>query len=314
MRAAIAVSFFLGVAWCGCGRHSRATKPATSASATSSATTTTSAPASSAAAESAPAPSGTERVISEKSACRALAVSGKARVDGKAISVGTLLDGEHWLELDENSALSLRHTQTSRELKLLGPGLFLPCRHGSEQFLLAKGRLTTTTTLGVRPGAEVLIATPLGSIHYGDAAIDVQFDTRGLHLRVNGGKAWLDAADPDPKHPIKNPLLVKQEARLPSTHATAGARADACQKAAETAAASAVRVLAPPSSTPQDSLGARAAEQMRDRAAARTACSVAAAAAGAVADPAERQSLWASITHSDELWQSVPRGVSAQKN
>ncbi|HEX3775199.1 MAG TPA: hypothetical protein VHV51_12090 [Polyangiaceae bacterium] len=305
------MSIFFGVAWSGCGRRGNAPKSAPSASATLTAST---APSISASAENAPAEAGTARMISEKSACRALAVSGKARVDGTPVNVGTLLDGEHWLELDENSTLSLRHTQTSRELKLLGPGLFLPCRHGSEQFLLARGRLSTSTTLGVRPGAEVLIATPLGSIHYGDAAIDVQFDTRGLHLRVNGGKAWLEPADPELAKPIKNPLLVKQEARVPSNHTMPKARADACQKAAEAAAASAARVLAPPNSGQEGSLGTRAAAQMRDRAAARATCSVAAAATGTVADPAERQSLWASIAHSDELWQSVPRAVSAQKN
>jgi hypothetical protein len=48
---------------------------------------------------------------------------------------------------------------------------------------------------------------------------------------------------------------------------------------------------------------------MRERSKARTACAVAAAAAFAESDPANRQSLSASIVHSDELWQSLPRAV-----
>jgi hypothetical protein len=53
---------------------------------------------------------------------------------------------------------------------------------------------------------------------------------------------------------------------------------------------------------------------MRDRGRARTACAIAAAAAGATTDPAEKQSLSASIVHSDAVWQSVPRAVPGQKN
>ncbi len=65
------------------------------------------------------------------------------------------------------ASISLRHTQTTREFKLIGPASVLPCRAGSEQLLLAAGQLTTSANLGVRPGAEVLIATPQGTIRYG---------------------------------------------------------------------------------------------------------------------------------------------------
>jgi hypothetical protein len=82
-------------------------------------------------------------------------VTGKATADGVPIAVGDLLDGEHWVELAAGSSVALRDTLTSRELKLIGPGLELPCRHGAEQVLIAAGRLSTSTTLGVRPGAEV---------------------------------------------------------------------------------------------------------------------------------------------------------------
>jgi hypothetical protein len=248
-----------------------------------------------------------------KPGCRALAVTGKATVDGVPIVTGTLLDGEHWVVLEASSSVSLRHTLTSRELKLIGPGLVLPCRHGAEQILLSSGRLTTSSNLGVRPGAEVLIATPSGTIHYGDAALDVEMAAKGLHMRVKEGEAWLEPEKLGVP-PFKNPVHSPNVAALPLSKATAADHAEACKAAAETAAESARRVLGVDAPQAPSTLGARAAAQVRDRGAARAACAVSAAAAGSVTDPAERQSLWASIAHSDELWQSVPRAVSAQKN
>jgi hypothetical protein len=265
----------------------------------------------------APAASTVSRVTQTKPGCRALAVVGIATVDSAPIAIGTLLDGEHWVKLSAGASVSLRHTLTSRELKLIGPGLVLPCRHGAEQVLLSDGSLSTSENLGVRPGAEVLIATPSGTIHYGDAAIDVQYGAKGLRLRVKQGEAWLEPQDPSAPH-AKNPLRSPKEAALPPSKSTAAGLADACKAVAEAAAESARSMLgvASPNQLAQSgrSLGERAAAQIRDRAAARAACSTAAAAAGRLTDPAARQSLWASIAHSDELWQSVPRAVSAQKN
>jgi hypothetical protein len=305
-RAAFAVST-LALAWlCACGKRSEASKPTPNAGAGASSKIASSA---------APLPAGSvPHLVQVKPGCRALAVTGKATVGSTLITTGTLLDGEHWVELEAGASVALRHSLTSREFTLLGPGLVLPCRHGAEQILLAQGRLSTSENLGVRPGAEVLIATPSGTIHYGDAAIDVQFDPKGLRLRVKQGEAWLVPADPSASAAIKNPIRSPKEAALPLNRASVAALADVCRASAETAAESARRVLNGGTPQASDSLGARAAAQMRDRAAARAACSVAAAATGSVADPAERQSLWALIAHSDDLWQSVPRGVSAQKN
>ena len=245
--------------------------------------------------------------------CRALAVTGKASADGSPISVGTLLDGEHWLELEPGASVALRHTLTSRELTLYGPALILPCRHGSEQFLLSAGRITTASKLGVRPGAEVLIATDGAIVHYGDAAIDVEQGPNGLRLRVHEGEAWLEPRDASAA-PRRNPVQSPASAALPANRAPVPELVAACEQAAQTAAESARQVLSGAGAPAGGSLGARAATQMRDRTAARWACSMAAAAAGSVTDPAARQRLWASIAHSDDLWQTVPRAISAQKN
>ncbi|MEO7035812.1 MAG: hypothetical protein ABI548_17890 [Polyangiaceae bacterium] len=264
-------------------------------------------------ASSAATPATVPRLVQAKPGCRALDVVGKANVDGTPIVVGSLLDGEHWVTLEAGSSVALRHTVTSREFKLIGPGTVLPCRNGAEQILVAGGQLSTSANLGVRPGAEVLIATPSGTVHYGDAALDLEFGPQGLRVRVKQGEAWLEPeARGKPK--FKNPVHSGAEARLLPDHASADALLAACQTAAQHAQASAERVLGPTDPSSTNSLGARAAAQMRDRAAARTACAIAASAVGSTRDPAERQRLSESVAHADELWQGVPHHVPGQKN
>jgi hypothetical protein len=250
-------------------------------------------------------------LVQPKPACRALLVTGVASVEGRPIDSGTLLDGEHWVDLSPGSSVALRHTVTSREFTLLGPARILPCRNGAEQLLLAKGRLSTAANLGVRPGAEVLIATPSGTIHYGDAALDVEFGSMGLRMRVKQGEASLEPAARG-KPPFRNPVR-SGEARLPPQAVDARALTQACQSAAQTARDSAEHVLGTGFAAIA-TLGARAAAHMRNRSAARTACAMAAAALGASTDPAETSTLSAAIAQADELWQSVPHAAASQKN
>ena len=262
---------------------------------------------------SATPPATVPHAVQTKPGCRALDVAGKANADGTPLVVGSLLDGEHWVTLEAGSSVALRHTLTSREFKLIGPGTILPCRHGTEQILVAVGQLSTSANLGVRPGAEVLIATPSGTVHYGDAALDLEFSPKGLRVRVKQGEAWLEPeARGKPK--FKNPVHSGTEARLTADLPTAQALLRACQAAAQNAQESALRVRSPADPASVSSLGMRAAAQMRDRAAARTACAMAAAEVGATRDSAERQRLSESVVHADELWQSVPRSASGQKN
>ena len=246
-----------------------------------------------------------------KPACRALLVAGTATVEGTPVVTGALLDGEHWVDLSAGASVALRHTVTSREFTLIGPGRILPCRNGAEQVLLAKGRLSTAANLGVRPGAEVLIASPSGTIHYGDAALDVEYGVKGFGMHVKQGEASLEPAVRG-KPAFKNPVR-SGEARLPPQTVDLPALAQACQIAAETAHESAEHVLGM-GIRAIATLGARAAAHMRDRSAARSACAMAAAALGASADSAQTSPLAATIAHADELWQSVPHSAIGQKN
>ena len=127
----------------------------------------------------------------QRSACRTLEVKGKAirrrHAHRRLARCSTANTGWSWSRaLRSRSGTPL----TSREFKLIGPGHYaaLP-RHGAEQMLVvADGELTTAANLGVRPGAEVLIATPEGTVHFGDAALDFEYGPKGLRrARQTGG-------------------------------------------------------------------------------------------------------------------------------
>jgi hypothetical protein len=300
--------FSLGVlglaAMTACAKHAAQVQASASATPSAAASPATSASV---------APTTVPHAVQAKPACRALDVVGTARVEGTPNTQGSLVDGQHWVELEAGSSVALRHTLTSREFRLIGPGVMLPCRNGAEQILVASGRLTTSANLGVRPGAEVLIATPEGIVHYGDAALDLEVGSEELRLRVKQGEAWLEP-EARGKPRFKNPVHSGAEARLAAPHTTAAGLLTACQVAAQQAQESAQLVLTPAGPGTASSLGTRAAAQLRDRVAAREACAMAAALVGATRDPAEKQRLSASVAHADELWQSVPHGAAGQKN
>jgi len=290
--------FALGVACVSaCNKREAPTGPGSAASAAAP---------SAAAAERASEPDAAPHEPPTKAGCRALAVTGVVMVDGTPLAISSFLDGEHWLELAAGSSIDLRHTETSREFKLIGPGHALPCRDGSEQILLADGKLSTAANLGVRPGAEVLIATPQGLVHYGDAALDLELDRNGLRVRVKQGEAWVEPQERSKPH-FENPVRSGAEARLPRASATVASLVDACRSAALAAESSAQRVVGHESGGGSSSLGSRAAVHMRERSKARSACASAAAAVFTEPDPATRQRLSAAVAHADALWQSVPR-------
>lgn len=243
-----------------------------------------------------------------------MTVTGKVNVAGIALAEDTLLDGEQWLELEADAKVSLRHSLTSREFQVLGPARVLPCRRGTEVVLLAAGRLSTSAGLGVRPGAEVIIATPRGAIHYGDAALDVELTKQALAVRVKQGQAFVEP-EADGKPRFTNPVSSGHEAHLVAPLIAVSARVATCEASAEAAKGSAERVIAAaPVIVDGGSLGDRAALQMRNRSKARTDCALANVAIAALADTPELRSLSAAVAHAEQVWQTVPRFVRGRNN
>jgi hypothetical protein len=239
--------------------------------------------------------------------CRALRVVGDARVGEAKLESGAELDGAEWVTLAKDASLTLKHTGSGREVALAGPALFRACRRGREQVLLTRGKVTAGIGMGARPGAEVLIATPVGGVRYAEADFSLLLDEQRLSLEVRAGQVELDAAQPSGK-PSKGPLHAKDKLVLPLGKPEPAALMARCQEAAEAAQASARRVGDKAAAEP---LAERAQAHVRARQAARSACTVAAAATGLAADPEAQASLWAEAARWEGLWETIPRPVRA---
>lgn len=239
--------------------------------------------------------------------CRALRVQGDARVGERPLASADALDGADWVTLAKGASLTLKHTSSGRELALSGPARFRACRRGREQVLLASGKVQTSSGMGARPGAEVLIATPIAAVRYGDSEFTLTLDDKKLEVEVRTGQVDLDPATAGQRG-LKTPLRGKERLRLPLGKPNPAALMAACKAAAEEAEASARRVG--DRSAPEP-LGERAQAHVRARRSARAACTIAAAATGLVADPAASAGLWADAVRWEGLWETIPRKVAA---
>src|SRR5262245_25847374 len=118
---------------------------------------------------------------------------GKSDAGVPGPAVGTVLEGREWLELGAFEVV-LRHASTTRELSLRGPGRFLPCFLGTETVLVSQGSVKTTAGAGARAGAEVVLATPFGTLHFADAALEARVAERELEVKVENGVVTLAEA------------------------------------------------------------------------------------------------------------------------
>lgn len=234
-------------------------------------------------------------------------MSGEAKLGEEPLRVGTLLDGEAWVSLAKDAAASLKHTASGREFLVEGPARFRACRRGREQLLLASGSVTVGGGMGSRPGAEVLIATPIAAARYGDAAFTLSVDDKKLAISVKTGRLELDSPLPNPRW--KSPLSGKDSVRIPLGKNAPEALMRVCQEAAQAAEASARHVADRAAAEP---LGERAQQYVKARKKARVACTVAATATGLVADPNASAGLWAEAVRWEGLWEIIPRGGLTQ--
>lgn len=209
--------------------------------------------------------------------CRVLGLRGKPAPAGTP-GVGTLLRDRIWLELADGVELQLKHSETTRELGLLGPGRFLACADGSESVLVARGVVTTTPGPGSRAGAEVELGTPFGVVHYADAALRLDVREAGLTLEVQQGSAALSADEDAERSDAGEPQAV----RGPKGKLTLSSKVSAAKlvaRCAEARAKISTKTAAPaPGAGPER--GAWAVGLLNARKAARLVCSRARAATG----------------------------------
>ncbi|HEY6077727.1 MAG TPA: hypothetical protein VIW29_02940, partial [Polyangiaceae bacterium] len=234
-------------------------------------------------------------------ACRALRVTGEAKLGDAPLASGALLDGGDWITLAPGGAVALKHTQSGRELIVSGPAMFRACRRGREQLLLTSGTVTVGAGMGSRPGAEVLMAMPVGSLRYADAEFTLVLDAKKLSVAVRAGQVEMDAALPS--KPLKSPLRARDKLQVAVGKQELESLLRRCQELAEAAATSA-RLVADRGAS--ESLGERARANVAARKAARSACTIAASATGLVADPTARAAYWAEAERWEGLWESIP--------
>ena len=243
--------------------------------------------------------------------CRALRVEGEATIGNAPLASGAEVDGAEWVTLAKGASVTLKHAASGREFALAGPALFRACRRGREQVLLAQGKVTVGSGMGARPGAEVLIATPVAGVRYGDAEFSLALDEKRLTLEVRSGQVEVDPALPPAPgaKPPKSPLRAKDKLSVPLGKPDVPDLMARCKAAAEAAEASARRVG---DKTAPEPLGERAQAHVRARRTARAACTIAAAATGLVADPSTAAGLWAEAARWEGLWETIPRPSSVQ--
>ncbi len=247
------------------------------------------------------------RATAAKPACRVLRVAGAAKLGDVALEDGALLDGSEWVSLGAGASLSLKHTQSGRELMVAGPAMLRPCRRGREQVLVAKGTVTVGAGMGARPGAEVLLATPVGAARYGDADFTLALDEKALRVTVRAGEVELEGVLPD--KPLKSPLRAKDKLQVPLGKPDVQALLSRCQELAQAAEKTALSVADRSSREP---LGHRARSNVVARKAARLSCAIAASATGLVADPEARAGYWAEAERWEGLGESIPRQRPSQ--
>lgn len=250
-----------------------------------------------------PAPSAAAAPIP---ACRVLAVEGKARVSGAPVVARMPLDGRSVLTLERDASVSVRHSITTREFELKGPGRFLPCVQSEEHVLVATGQLTTTPGPGARPGAEVLVATPLGVLRYGNGQLHVDAAAEKVVVRAQSGDGWLTPSEGAARRGPEHVVSPKGTATLLKRPADADL-VKACQASAALAASRAVALLRPPGPDAGPStLGDRAAAHVQARQAARAACFSAQAALMGAPETKENARLEMQIRRAEALWKAVP--------
>ncbi len=290
-------------------------------------------------------------IAATKRACRVMALRGRAYV-APHFSVGTLEEGERaaagdgdasaggsrrrslergdllpegWLvELEADTELTVQATVSTREITLVGPARAEACPEGDESVRLSYGKVTAVPGAGVRPGADVWVATPLGVVRFSDAKIAIAVsddEANRLQIDVISSRAsyvpapgMVQAASPDRHDAAGVALLAGEAISLVPGPAFAARRREgaasrwvgelvaACARRADVARAAA-ELMREPGDAGRATLGDLAFAHVSARQAARAACESAwaAGALGAGLDATRR----ADLARADASWKGT---------
>lgn len=238
--------------------------------------------------------------------CRVIAMQGDARRGSRALGARELIAGGEPIELGPDASLHLKHTESAREWTFRGPLRLSACGAGSEELALGLGALQSELGQGARPGAEVWIGTPFGSLRYADARARVDVSDSSLTVAVDAGELWLDAAPGPDARDAELVLRAGQRAERRHRHGAESATLT-CSDAAARAEADARALLEPGG----DALGARAKAHVRSRQRARAACLTALAAVLEAGPGPERTAQLERLSGAAAVWRRVPTRARA---
>jgi len=254
-------------------------------------------------------------------ACRVIKRTGHA--DGAAgeaaPALGELLPDAK-VRLLQDEGLVVKSTVSGRELGLEGPLLAEVCPEGEEEVRLSWGSVRGFAGAGVRPGAEVWVATPLGVVRFNEANLKVEVAPAAERLKVTvtAGRAVFMPAKDAMGGPDTLGARLKGDAGVDELTIAAGvpfvlARAAApvsllardlassCARQADLVEEMARALL----HADAGELGARAAQHVAARRQAWALCSSARAAA-ALDEPREGP-LLADIEKAEQKWKQLTR-------
>jgi hypothetical protein len=264
----------------------------------------------------APAPASLRGASARSPGCRVMSVSGSALHGAMAARAGDKYDDREPIELRAGAVLRLMHTASTRQWTITGPARLVACAGGDEELVLARGTVRTEAGAGARPGAEVWVGTPYGSLRYADARAELIVDAAALEVRVVSGPLWFTPLGGDSVEDGAAPERALSEASQsfaahpyrPNQELATGR----CARAATLAAARAEALLAPSA----EPLGARAAEHVRARQRAHALCASAFASVldGERAPIVDGSRAWlAQFDRYDRLWRAVPSAPIAAR-
>jgi hypothetical protein len=274
-------------------------------------------------------------------ACRVMALRGTAtatsrvspRSEARALDAsvrellarGDLVPEGGLIELGEDTELTVQATVSTREITIVGPALADACPGGDEAVRLSYGKVTAFPGAGVRPGADVWVATPLGVVRFSDAKMNIVLpdaDAARVEIAVTTGQAmFVPAAGvfaaPTGERDIAASALAEGEVIPLAAGVAFAARrrggsivrwvADqvaACARQANAARVAAQR-LASPGDAGRASLGDLAFAHVTARQRARAACE--AAWAGEALAPGQLQAAQrADLEGAEATWKGAP--------
>ncbi len=255
--------------------------------------------------------------------CRVMSVKGEVKLGDTtlkpgALKDGTLTSGEEWLDLSVGAELGLQHTASARQWRVTGPARLKACVDGDEVLWLARGVVVSGAGSGMRPGAQVTIATPVGNVLYGDTKLTLKVTKDQAEVNVESGNGLLIAA-PNAKLQGKAEVQAKQHAALKGSGDAlerSQALLKACEAGADEAARLARAVLAPTAPAPsassravatRGSLGSRARSHAEARGKAREICAAAWASVGSISpDSPEVAGFEKRLKAAHIKWREVP--------